>query len=193
MDLNISNIVTGYGDYSETTSLFENPLKSNFDEEEIKVYRDLFPELVEEIKEYLLVEYNFLQRQYEHNSDFISIISKQFLNLNGEKKPLLEIVLPPKNGTYLSDCDIFTIRLNIHLPKAEVKETSGFFKSKQETVYKDKWFVIIAFHIQPIDYTLDTRIGFTRDYGEKLRNYWRDSFDKFFDDIDTDEIIINED
>jgi hypothetical protein len=190
---NISNVVTVYGDYLDTAMQSENPVRSNFDEEEIKVYRDLFPELVLEIKDYLLTEYNFIQKENKIESDFVSIISREHLNLNGEKKPLFEIVLPQKESPSWSAHDKFTIRINIHLPKAEIKEISGFFKSKQETVYSDEQFVIFAFHIQPVDHTLGTRIGYTSDYGEILKWYSRDSFDKFFDDIEADDIIINED
>lgn len=191
MESNKLNIVTLYGDYSESAMLTNDYINYNYDEEEIKVYRDLFPQLVSEIKDFLLKEYGFIEKEGEEDYDFKRIISREHLNLSNQQKPVFEIVLPAKNKPLIRG-EEFTIRINIHLPKAEIEQIPGLFKAKQQIVYKEMLFVIFAFHVQPLRYSWDTKIGTTSSYGENVLGYWRDNFDKFFEDIDTDDIIISE-
>ena len=191
MKSNKLNIVTLYGDYSESAMLTNDYINYNYDEEEIKVYRDLFPQLVSEIKDFLLKEYGFIEKEGEEDYDFKRIISREHLNLSNQQKPVFEIVLPAKNKPLIRG-EEFTIRINIHLPKAEIEQIPGLFKAKQQIVYKEMLFVIFAFHVQPLRYSWDTKIGTTSSYGENVLGYWRDNFDKFFEDIDTDDIIISE-
>ena len=197
MESNKLNIVTLYGDYSESAMLSNDHINYNYDEEEIKVYRDLFPQLVSEIKDFLLKEYGFIKKEgkYHAYDGVEAIISREHLNLNNQQKPVFEIVLPCKNAEESNNArigDEFTIRINIHLPKTEIEQIPGFFKAKQQIVYKEMLFVIVAFHVQPLRYSGDTKIGITWEYGETVLRYWRDNFDKFFEDIDTDDIIIDE-
>jgi len=197
MESNKLNIVTLYGDSSESAMLSNDHINYNYDEEEIKVYRDLFPQLVSEIKDFLLKEYGFIKKEgkYDAYDGVEAIISRVHLNLNNQQEPVFEIVLPCKNAEESIKANIgdeFTIRINIHLPKTEIEQIPGFFKAKQQIVYKKMLFVIVAFHVQPLRYSWGTKIGITSSYGEKLLRYWRDNFDKFFEDIDTDDIIIDE-
>jgi len=175
---------------------------NGYDIEKVKVYRELFSKLESLLKSFLIKEYNFAQPTSQWDDDEDSLCSRWGYDISDSdqdisystrienKLPLISIefgdVDPQGHNSY-------TITINAFTQKETKINVSGWFSSKEEVNYKIKWFQIYAFHIQPDNFDLNTKIGVTFDYGDIHNRYEEKNFDAFFEAVDQPDIILSED
>ena len=195
------------------TNFIKNSNKKTRDEEEIDVYRDLFPNLVDKIKEYF--------KQINHNSDFIifekenkselqDYNNREILiasNWQFERKILGQHeLLNTKKGTdFFGAASKYNFEkgplIILAFPKQNKKcESDPDFNDfaidielylqikNKDGVNKVTQQFINLIHIQPKDVSINSKKGFTYVYGDFVKQAIEHSFYGFFKLINDQEV-----
>jgi len=179
------------------------------DEEEINVYRDLFPTLIDKIKEYfeqwtLKGAFSTLKNETEaYGNREVLITSNWYFeciklgqnehlkikkgtvffgmasSYGFKKGPLMILIAPKQNKKCESDPDEHDFAIDIEL-YLQIKNKDGV----NEVIQK----FINLIHIQPKDVNINTKIGFTQVYGDYVNKAIEHSFYGFFKLINDKEV-----